>query len=332
MSHRRKFNRLVALLFLSILVVGCIYLLISRQSTLQFDLTRLNVELNELAAQQKKLGKFDTQNVDTYISRLNSKVKFLKQGLTVLDFEILNHGLLGLEVSKAELETRRDKLKSQLDRYKLDQQFMQVSRLDWILIRQRPLVLEAISVITKKYSELSFGWQQLVSGQSFDNTPYYVKQGQIIGLQGCSGVCTGTHLHFVVAEDNIAVDPCPYLPTFNLSRWGYMDSCGVDDEAELMWPLLYPWIMTQTYGNHSPVTNDGHNALDIIDREFAPVMAAHDGWYYPEFRECRGTVCNNGGAYVASVCADIDCRSGLKTEYWHLDWVVALPQTEEEED
>jgi len=36
--------------------------------------------------------------------------------------------------------------------------------------------------------------------------------GQRIGIAGCTGVCIGTHLHFEVREDGVAVDPTPLLP------------------------------------------------------------------------------------------------------------------------
>ena len=37
--------------------------------------------------------------------------------------------------------------------------------------------------------------------------------GQRLGLAGCTGWCTGTHLHFELREDGTAFDPAPLLPT-----------------------------------------------------------------------------------------------------------------------
>jgi murein DD-endopeptidase MepM/ murein hydrolase activator NlpD len=37
--------------------------------------------------------------------------------------------------------------------------------------------------------------------------------GQRLGLAGCTGWCTGTHLHFELREDGAAFDPAPLLPT-----------------------------------------------------------------------------------------------------------------------
>jgi murein DD-endopeptidase MepM/ murein hydrolase activator NlpD len=44
------------------------------------------------------------------------------------------------------------------------------------------------------------------------STGAYVKQGQVIGYVGCTGYCTGDHLHFEVRINDQDVDPMPYLP------------------------------------------------------------------------------------------------------------------------
>jgi murein DD-endopeptidase MepM/ murein hydrolase activator NlpD len=39
-----------------------------------------------------------------------------------------------------------------------------------------------------------------------------VAQGQVIGYSGCTGYCTGPHVHFEVRVNGTPVDPLPYLP------------------------------------------------------------------------------------------------------------------------
>ena len=36
--------------------------------------------------------------------------------------------------------------------------------------------------------------------------------GEKLGVAGCTGWCTGTHLHFELREDGVAFDPAPLLP------------------------------------------------------------------------------------------------------------------------
>ena len=39
-----------------------------------------------------------------------------------------------------------------------------------------------------------------------------VVAGERLGEAGCTGYCTGTHLHFELREDGVALDPSPLLP------------------------------------------------------------------------------------------------------------------------
>jgi len=39
----------------------------------------------------------------------------------------------------------------------------------------------------------------------------WLAEGEPIGLAGCTGSCTGTHLHFELRLDGVPIDPLPYL-------------------------------------------------------------------------------------------------------------------------
>jgi murein DD-endopeptidase MepM/ murein hydrolase activator NlpD len=39
----------------------------------------------------------------------------------------------------------------------------------------------------------------------------WVEAGESIGLAGCTGSCTGTHLHFELREHGTPIDPAPYF-------------------------------------------------------------------------------------------------------------------------
>jgi murein DD-endopeptidase MepM/ murein hydrolase activator NlpD len=36
--------------------------------------------------------------------------------------------------------------------------------------------------------------------------------GEVLGIAGCTGICTGTHLHFELRQDGVATDPTALLP------------------------------------------------------------------------------------------------------------------------
>ena len=38
-----------------------------------------------------------------------------------------------------------------------------------------------------------------------------IRRGEMLGIAGCTGYCTGTHLHFEVRENGVAVDPRKFL-------------------------------------------------------------------------------------------------------------------------
>ena len=39
----------------------------------------------------------------------------------------------------------------------------------------------------------------------------WLAEGEPIGLAGCTGSCTGTHLHFELRLNDVPIDPAPYL-------------------------------------------------------------------------------------------------------------------------
>ncbi len=49
-------------------------------------------------------------------------------------------------------------------------------------------------------------------GTFWVKTGDYVKQGQPIMQMGCTGLCTGTHLHFSLWKNGISIDPAPFVP------------------------------------------------------------------------------------------------------------------------
>lgn len=141
-----------------------------------------------------------------------------------------------------------------------------------------------------------------------------VKQGTIIGQQGCTGHCTGPHTHFAVSKDGATGNPCSYLPS------GVASGCGVSD-APLKWPQNAPFQITGWYGNRGYGL---HAAIDIANPiSNAPVYAAHDGYIVYGVDPCKPGLtaiwgCNPPGGKYAMICENKNCNVGFKTLYLHL--------------
>ncbi|MCA9379115.1 hypothetical protein KC640_01680 [Candidatus Dojkabacteria bacterium] len=275
-------------------------------------------EQAEKDARDIEFGTFDTQDVDTFITNVDRQVSSLEQRKSANEVVLANQNYFSaeeLESAKADLEETNQ----MLDKYGPEREFMALAWIDYNVLRQDSKSVDLYIDFVKNTSEFAYLLQKSLAGSE---QPVYVHTGQIIGMQGCSGVCTGTHLHLVTTVDGVEVDPCTLLPLTPLTIWGSKSVCGVP-ASKIAWPFYLPWIVTQEFGVISPVVHDVHNALDIIDREYAPVLAAHDGWIYTERRDCTGAViCNSGAANIVKICTQKDCRAGITTEYWHLAWMV----------
>ena len=49
------------------------------------------------------------------------------------------------------------------------------------------------------------------ASKSFVKAGQYVEKGQTIAMQGCTGWCTGVHVHFEVFINGAKVNPFSYL-------------------------------------------------------------------------------------------------------------------------
>jgi len=49
----------------------------------------------------------------------------------------------------------------------------------------------------------------------------YVSRGQVVGVQGCSGRCTGDHVHYEVRVNDVPSNPLPYLIKANEIQYYY---------------------------------------------------------------------------------------------------------------
>lgn len=293
---------------------------IARQN-IASDISKFTSEAEQLQ-QTLKISTLDEQNFSQFLSNLTKEYKILQLREQARSIILKNEYLFtNAEIQNVNTQVQLDAKRSAQN--KIDMTEMALSWIDYNIYRGNKNLVDAY----RNLAETSIATSRAVERSLSNPTPdalRYVHTGDIIGLQGCTGICTGTHVHFVMAIDNKTVDACKYLPKLNISRWGDAAECGVSaDKATISWPMYFPWIITQTFGNLSPVLHTPHGAVDLIDREYAPVLAAHDGWYLPSRVSCQySNPCNGGAAKVVTICENRDCNIGIRTQYWHLDWMV----------
>ena len=137
----------------------------------------------------------------------------------------------------------------------------------------------------------------------------YISSGTIIGKKGCTGLCSGAHLHFMVFVNGQIRNPCGYLPQ------GTIGGCGVSNSALSSWPLKGGMSITSGYGNRcfwwgNRNYCDFHNGIDLVS----------DPWNAPVFSPMAGYVhkgVDRYGANFVIVCQNDNCN-GMKLGFWHL--------------
>jgi murein DD-endopeptidase MepM/ murein hydrolase activator NlpD len=65
----------------------------------------------------------------------------------------------------------------------------------------------ADGTVTSPYGQDGYRWHHAHLSRPLARVGDHVLQGERIGLAGCTGWCTGTHLHFELRYGNVAINP-----------------------------------------------------------------------------------------------------------------------------
>ena len=127
-----------------------------------------------------------------------------------------------------------------------------------------------------------------------------VKKGEVLAFEGNTGCSTGSHLHWGVYVNGVAVNPRTYI-----------------NNGRLAWPER-GFRITQEFGENFDwyMRNfglPGHNAIDMTAGFGTPIYASADGIAYAasDSQACWLTGTVGKGVIV-------DHGGGLKTIYWHI--------------
>ncbi len=228
-----------------------------------------------------------------------------------------------LEEDKIEVQRDEVQLKEELLSLERDEANLSSKRSAYYSKKQQSIARVAssstqIEVLTEEEKEALAQLRKLeqILFNSISSIPNGspVKQGTIIGQQGCTGHCTGPHTHFAVSLNGATGNPCSYLPS------GVASECGVAGSS-LRWPQNPPFSITGWYGNRGYGL---HAAIDIANPiSNAPVYAAHDGYIVYGVDPCQPGLtaiwgCNPPGGKYALICENKNCNIGFKTLYLHL--------------
>lgn len=232
-----------------------------------------------------------------------------------------------LSILKAELENQKKELAGKLEQVKKDRELVVIKQED---VKKKNDEVEAkmaifyqeVALLNNKnlaaqnqftnYSKdeaekrRQANAVQLAIANSYTSVPAgtFVLEGTVIGLQGCTGLCTGPHLHFMVYNNGVLNDPCAWLSG---------GVCGYGNGAKVQWPLRPVSYYTSPMGSRCiPGWGcDYHNGIDIVGSySTAPIYSAHSGYLV------KGV--DSYGAKYIIICENTNCNNGIKTGYWHL--------------
>lgn len=234
----------------------------------------------------------------------------LKSGLSVQKSTLQDRQAQVVKL-RDDIKTDRDDLasaKAQLDSQKAGKvQLLRVTQNDEARYQR---LLEA----ARKEAE------QIVLAYNNKGGSRWVHKGEPIGTEGCTGYCTGTHLHFGLYNSdwspNGSVNPCQILSCDVKGDTGYVRSGG-NYRVPINWDGTNYADVSQWWGMtwfarwpYYGYSGGPHTGIDMYTYQGDTVYAAQDGQAY--FSRSRPGYNDGNGVFIYH-------PDGHVTLYWHLN-------------
>lgn len=263
---------------------------------------------------------FTLQNLDDAINSFNYLKKLQEADIDLLERlekaqNLYEQEKSGQETLQKELETQKASLSSQKNaKALLLQQTKNDEKKYQSLLAAAKAELEAI--------------QAIIAGKGDETQVRHVGEGERIAsiITGASCNSSGTHLHFIVAQNRIVQNPFSYLRSGVSYENCSGSSCGSSDgdsfspSGSWNWPINEQIKYTQGYGSTWAIRNSWvgriynfHNGIDLDSNSSKDVKSVKAGVLY------RGSYIGYNGCRLRYVRVDHD-DSEVDTFYLHINY------------
>jgi len=305
-----------------------INLLSGRIVQLEDSLLVLKEAYNERVSRTYKMSRFTEKyllfismaNINDVVNSFNYLKKLQEADISLLDRLKNAQDLYQTEKGNQEnlqedLETQKASLSSQMNaKAKLLEQTKNDEKKYQSLIAAAKSELEAI--------------QAIIAGKGVEEMVGHVSEGEKIAslIEGASCNSSGTHLHFIVADSQVAQNPFSFLRSGVNYENCSGSSCGSGDgdpfnpSGSWNWPINEKIKFFQGYGSTWAIRNSWvgriynfHNGIDIQPEGSKDVKAVKAGNLY------RGSYTGYNSCRLRYVRVDHD-DSNIDTFYLHINY------------
>lgn len=306
---------------------GKIDILAGRINQLEVSLSELSLAFSERAEETYKLARLNQSFLFLFsasdIKETVNRFFYLKK-IQAADRDLLVRLQTAQTNYKGEKEDQ-EQLQTQLEAQKknLDTQKKAKANLLELTKNDEKRFQQLLAQARAEYEAI----QAILAGKGEETESGKVSQGQKIAsiIQGASCNSSGSHLHFMVAQNGNANNPFSYLKNGIDIENCSGSSCGSGDgdtfnlSGSWDWPISPKIKLMQGFGNTWAVKNTWvgriysfHNGIDI-DSDNSEVKAVKSGTLY------QGSYAVGSGCRLRYVRVDHD-DSDLETFYLHINY------------